>query len=348
PVADFDVDTTLECQDGTIAFTDLSENAEQYFWIFDFGNPNSPTSTDTNPVFTFPNEGFFDVALIVNDSDSICFDTLIMNVGAFQSAMTADFDIAVTECSEEVVVDVTDLSNDPNPVYDVESWDWVLSYGDSVLTSDSQNPQFIIPGSQNDVNLSLVVTSSNGCTAEMSTTFDVNIIAIPFKGDSVGVCDGDTVALFTSPGPGLTYTWTPTESLDLTDPAFPLAFPDETTTYSVSVTDGLCTVTGEVVVVVQELPNLDFLVDTDCKSLEIFITNMSDGFQYHWDFGDGDTSHAENPTHTYETAGVYTIVLTSADGCDVQSSQEITVSVIDEQIEDESISCFTEPVILNE
>ncbi|MDX1476740.1 MAG: gliding motility-associated C-terminal domain-containing protein, partial [Saprospiraceae bacterium] len=251
------------------------------------------------------------------------------------------------ECSEEVVVAVTDLSEDPNPDFDVEHWTWVLTYGDSLLLSDVQNPQFVINGSQEDVTLSVVVTSGNGCTAEMSATFDVNIIAIPFKGDSVGVCDGDTVALFDSPGPGLTYTWAPTESLDLTDPAFPLAFPDETTTYSVTVTDGLCTVTGEVVVVVQELPNLDFVVDTDCKSLEIAITNMSDGFQYHWDFGDGDTSLAENPVHTYDSAGVYTIVLTSADGCDVQTSQEITVSVIDEEIEDESISCFMEPVVLN-
>lgn len=348
PVADFSVDTELECEDATIAFTDASENAEQYFWIFDFGNPNSPTSTDTNPVFTFPEEGFFDVALIVNDSDSICFDTLIQTVGAFQSEISADFDIAVTECSEEVVVEVTDLSEDPNPDFNVNQWEWVLSYGDSILQSQAQNPQFIIPGSQQDVSLSVVVTSENGCTAEMSATFDVNIILIPFKGDSVGVCDGDTVALFESPGPGLTYTWTPDASLDLSDPTNPLAFPDETTTYSVSVTDGLCTVTGEVVVVVQELPNLDFLVETDCKSLEVSFTNMSDGFQYEWDFGDSTGSTELNPTHTYDSAGVYTVTLISADGCDVQTSQEVTVSVIDEEIEDESISCFTEPVILNE
>ncbi len=34
---------------------------------------------------------------------------------------------------------------------------------------------------------------------------------------------------------------------------------------------------------------------------------------YHWEFGDGQTSNQANPTHTYEAAGVYTVVLTITD-----------------------------------
>ena len=347
PESDFDVNTQLSCDGLTLSFTQNAVNAEEYFWIFDNGNPDSETSTELNPEYTFPAEGFYQVALIVNDSDSICFDTSYIDVGVFNSEIVADFDLEVTECADDIVLQVTDLSNDPSATYDVDTWAWVLLYGDSILTSDQQNPQFIINGTQTDVSLTLVATSANGCNDNFTRLFDVNVISIPFKGDTVGVCDGDTVALFSMLGPDLMYTWTPDGTLDLTDTLNPLAFPDETTTYSVSVTDGLCTVTGEVTVVVQELPILDFAIDTDCKSLDISITNMSDGFQYLWIFGDGDSSTLQNPSHTYDSAGVYTVILESADGCDVVTSQQVTVSVIDAAVGDTAISCFREAVVLN-
>jgi PKD repeat protein len=40
------------------------------------------------------------------------------------------------------------------------------------------------------------------------------------------------------------------------------------------------------------------------------------GLAYHWRFGDGTTSTAARPTHTYDAAGTYTVHLTvtNADG----------------------------------
>jgi len=40
-----------------------------------------------------------------------------------------------------------------------------------------------------------------------------------------------------------------------------------------------------------------------------FSNCTTDGFNYVWDFGDGSTSVAENPTYTYNTAGTYTVTL---------------------------------------
>ncbi len=42
--------------------------------------------------------------------------------------------------------------------------------------------------------------------------------------------------------------------------------------------------------------------------------NVSPDALYHWDFGDGLTSDAENPTHMYSQEGIYTVVLTVTDG----------------------------------
>ena len=40
---------------------------------------------------------------------------------------------------------------------------------------------------------------------------------------------------------------------------------------------------------------------------------------WHWDFGDGDTSNAQNPTHLYSNSGNYIVKLIASDGVDVDS-----------------------------
>jgi len=42
-----------------------------------------------------------------------------------------------------------------------------------------------------------------------------------------------------------------------------------------------------------------------------FTNTTVDGNTYEWNFGDGTTSTLENPTHSYENAGIYNVLLTS-------------------------------------
>lgn len=46
---------------------------------------------------------------------------------------------------------------------------------------------------------------------------------------------------------------------------------------------------------------------------------------YHWDFGDGNTSEEENPTHIYTTAGFYQVSLTATNEC----GEDMTVRTIE-------------------
>ena len=48
---------------------------------------------------------------------------------------------------------------------------------------------------------------------------------------------------------------------------------------------------------------------------------------YSWNFGDGSTSTAANPSHTYTTRGTYTARLTVSDGVNTSLSTPITISV---------------------
>ena len=53
------------------------------------------------------------------------------------------------------------------------------------------------------------------------------------------------------------------------------------------------------------------------KNEPVQFTGSADGgyppYSYHWDFGDGETSEEQNPSHEYEAAGNYTITLTVTD-----------------------------------
>ncbi|MCD6468348.1 MAG: PKD domain-containing protein [Thermoplasmata archaeon] len=49
-------------------------------------------------------------------------------------------------------------------------------------------------------------------------------------------------------------------------------------------------------------------------------------YTYHWEFGDGETSEEQNPTHVYQSAGEYTVTLTVTDG--EQNTDESRTQVV--------------------
>jgi len=55
----------------------------------------------------------------------------------------------------------------------------------------------------------------------------------------------------------------------------------------------------------------------------------SDGIiaSYNWDFDDGEISTEQNPTHTFQSSGIYTVVLTVEDNEDATGTDSITISV---------------------
>jgi PKD repeat protein len=59
----------------------------------------------------------------------------------------------------------------------------------------------------------------------------------------------------------------------------------------------------------------------------IFIDKSSGAFFYNWNFGDGNTSILQNPSHTYAQSGTYTVTLTVSNPCgQVNASKTITVT----------------------
>jgi PKD repeat protein len=100
------------------------------------------------------------------------------------------------------------------------------------------------------------------------------------------------------------------------------------------VTDSKGCVGLDTLVIEVEKPVAMFTVDnpSGCQPLIVNFTNGSTGYtSLLWDFGDGDTSAEENPSHIYTNAGpaldyrTVRLEVTSANGCVSSMEQNITV-----------------------
>ncbi|MGL2965739.1 Ig-like domain-containing protein, partial [Flavobacterium sp. XGLA_31] len=79
-------------------------------------------------------------------------------------------------------------------------------------------------------------------------------------------------------------------------------------------------------------PNPTFTATTVCVGTATQFTNTTNGnYTYNWNFGDSTTSNLENPSHTYATAGTYTVTLLVTavpGGCQNAITQTVTVNPI--------------------
>ncbi|MEP6647800.1 MAG: gliding motility-associated C-terminal domain-containing protein [Saprospiraceae bacterium] len=346
----------LDCNNSslTVQFNNQSVLADDYTWIFDYGNPNSATSNALNPSYTYPEEGFYQVALIVSDSGMFCHDTIIHQVGVFNTQINAGFTYDVSSCDETgITLNVHDQSNGFNPNFPAASYEWLLTISDppQIIPSSQQNPTFHFDiNSPTTALLAFVVTSTSGCSATHTASFPLREISLAFNTAGDSICRGESTTLLLNGDEDLTYSWLPS----VNDPVNPVVSPIENTSYSVTATDGLCVVTGQTAVAVQQLPVLEFGFTTSCKDLTAQFTNTSQNAHlYHWDFGVGnnqqtkDTSLLVTPVFTFPDSGIYTITLSSRDGCDVSVSHQITINAISETLDDQTINCFNPTIELN-
>ena len=129
-------------------------------------------------------------------------------------------------------------------------------------------------------------------------------------------CVGETIQLTVTTQAGATYSWTGPNGFTSTvqNPTLPNCAYEMGGTYTcVTTVDGQTT-TGSTDVVVFAEPIADFQAPTVCFGETTAFTSTATtnptGHEitaYHWDFGDGEESEEQNPTHTYAAAGTYQV-----------------------------------------
>lgn len=223
--------------------TSLEQSSTTYYW--DFGD--GTTSTLENPTHVYTQAGLYDVMLIVNDPAACNLaDTILKQVAVLADTSYALEDIML--CQENnVQIGITPIS-DPSITY---AW----FPGNEVSDSTVANP--IAYPTQTTTYMLLI--SNGSCTDTVYQTVFVNAILDPSLvntyADKDTIMKGESTQLHVNPSSGYVYSWIPSSSLNSATSSEPVATPNETTTYIVSIQDSsasICGLTDTVIVVVME------------------------------------------------------------------------------------------------
>ncbi|MBN8702888.1 MAG: gliding motility-associated C-terminal domain-containing protein [Bacteroidetes bacterium] len=172
-----------------------------------------------------------------------------------------------------------------------------------------------------DTVLKITAIDSRSCNASITTTIDVGLPLQAIASPSVAVCAGDqtTLSVNATGGNGnYTFTWIPSNA---NGAAFILT-PTLSATYTVIVNDncGTPSDTVDVFVLVNQLPVMSISAsDTaGCPSLCVVFDNSTPNTQsVNWQFGDGNTSSINSPTHCFTQSGSYqtAVIVFDNNGC---------------------------------
>jgi PKD repeat protein len=316
PVASFTVNDSAGCAPLSIQFTNTSTNATNYLW--DFGNGN--TSTLPNPSITYTVLGSYTITLIAINANTNQADTLIVidHINVLEPP-DADFNASATNvCVNSGTVSFTNTS--------VNSISWIWDFGDG-NSSSAQHPvhNYTTAGTYT---VKLIATNVYNCSNIEIKNLYITVNDKPtasFTATPTNACDSNEVISFQSTstsavswlwnfGDGNTSTLqNPTHVYGITG-NFNVSL---IVTNSKGCTDTLTT--PSFVKIMMAAPVSFSASDTiGCAPVNItFTNNTPNTTAWQWDFGNGTTSNLENPVIAFNSAGTYSVTLTSTSnsGC---------------------------------
>lgn len=310
PIAQFVPGVQAGCQPLTVTFQDLSLGASTLDWVF--GDGTSTSAGPGNTAHTYTNTTGAPVVmdpLLIATSDHGCTDTASTQIQVYP-AIEAAFVVDSVVCSP-FAVDLENLS------IGAAAYQWDM--GDGTILVGNEPPYTYVNNTTADMlrTITLTATSAFGCTSTVSHT--VIIAPVPSAAfqatPNMQQFPAADVLVLNNSSPG---TWSHAWSYgdgEVSTVAAPGTHTYSTWgTYTITlvVSGSHCADTAtQVVTITPPLPTASFLGQgRGCAPLSVSFTNTSlQGVSYHWNFGDGGTSTADNPTYIFNVPGTYTVTL---------------------------------------
>ncbi len=292
-------------------------------WHWDFGD--GQTSTVQNPTHTYTTANTYTVKLYIR-TDKGCYSDTLSKTVVVNPLPTATFGTTGPFC---VSKDITFTDASVANAGAITLWKWNL--GDATLLNLSNGNPFVHPyAAAGSYNATLEVQTDKGCKSAVQTR-QVVINPSPAPGFThTRVCLPDGVSNFTNTttiadgsGPLLTYSWNFGDPGSGVNNTSTIASPSHqysaagpyTVTLTATSNNSCATTTTQSIADIYPQAKADFTVNPEnCLNDVTSFTDISNGSgsaitEWHWDFGDGQTSIQQSPTHTYTTANTYTVKL---------------------------------------
>lgn len=316
PTVNFTASPLAVCPGGTIQFTDQSvlnvPGGATYLW--DFGDGGG--STSQNPAHTYYIPGPKNVSLFVTN-DQGCQSNIVKN--AYVTVYTPpaiNVSASTTyNCHAPATVTFNNTTTGTQPI----TFEW--DFGDGQQgTGTSPTHTYSNTG---NYTVTVIATDGNGCkdTAVLTNHVVVTEINADFTMPNDSACIFSSVSFTNTSSTHQSRTWFFGDGNSSTgnNPTHTY-FTSGTMNVMLVIVNGPCTdtITKQLVVLAQ--PNADFSISPGIvcppPSTVQFNSMGAPGTTYFWDFGGGNST-AANPTYTYATTGVKSIVLvaTSPFGC---------------------------------
>ena len=174
--ADFSSDTTVNCSDLQVNFTDSSSpNPVSWFWDFGTGD----TDTVQNPVYVYDTTGLYTVSLIASNANG-CNDTIVKsNYIDFEQPVASFVADSMSNCELPFTVNFTNNSTGMGPF----SYYW--DFNDGSLLDTNANPSHIYI-TEGAYYVSLIIQDAFGCTDTLSMVEPDDSIFIARPNASIG------------------------------------------------------------------------------------------------------------------------------------------------------------------
>ncbi len=338
PAASFTVtgDSLSASVDASASQAFDSASVAKYTW--DWGDTTDPEDTTTATAsHTYASNGTYTITLVVTDSTGATSAAVPKDVTVEHADPTVAFQASMDQ--HALTVDASGTTTSDSATIDDYTWDW----GDGSAPGSGKTATHTY-ANDGDFTVKLTVTDSMGGTASLSkgvtasshqaptASFTANAdgLSVSVDGSGSSAADGAGIA---------TYSWDWGDGSDPQDTTAPTAQHTYATaddyTITLTVTDGEQTQSTPVTrkVTVTHADPVAKIADPQVSGMTVTFdgsgSTASDGAGitgYSWDFGDGKTSTAAKPSHTYDTAGTYPVTLTVTDGLGA-TSDPATVSV---------------------
>ena len=319
PQVNFIVSDSTACFPHPAQFTDLSvpaTNTTNTSWLWDFGDGTQ--STDQNPLHVYEQTGNYTVNLKVTN-DKGCYSVFTRQAYIIiAGGVVTDFSNTLPSvCKTPVSISFTNTSSGPGNL------SWIWDFGDG-NTSTAQHPDhsYNTPG---NYTVTLITSSSSGCTDTLRKTDLLTIrnnltsFDIP---DSVCIDAQINFLNNSNPSADSITTWYFGDGQTSSE-VNPVRSYSAIGTYNIKLVNTYTYCSDSVTKSIRVLPRpvVAFTSDDSVRCEPPLTVNFQDqsinAVSWLWDFGDGQTSSQQNPTHTYNSYGDFDVqlVVTNASGC---------------------------------